>query len=179
MLVRFDATIDDVVDVTMRAQRQSKAIRMWRWQSAITMSLIFGGVLYFLLWQAPLTRLMITVVFTVLLAVFYLATYEDNYRKRVRKLIREQIGSDNPFAVTVELLDQGLSITQRGTTVVYEWPRIERVEETDDALYFYGQGAVCSAVRKRGFESQAMKDVFLTRANEYIQKSRGTNCSTS
>ena len=178
MLVRFDATIDDVVDVSMRTWSHSKAMRRWRLQGVITTGVILGGLAYLLIRQETVIRLAIAVVFAVLGAVFYLATYQDSYRKRARKLVSEQMGSDSLLAVTVELLDKGLVFNQLGTTVISEWSRIDRVEESDDALYFYSQNGGCSAVRKRGFESPTMKDEFLKRANEYIQKSRGPHCST-
>src|ERR1041385_540733 len=179
MVVRFEATVDDVVDVSIRTWSHSKARRSWRLQGVVMTAVILGGLAYLLLRQDIVIRLTIAFVIAALGAAFYLATYEDSYRKRARKLVREQMAGDSRLEVTVELLDKGLVFNQRGTTVIQEWSRIDRVEEADDALYFYGQGGICSAVRKRAFESQAMKDEFLKRANEYIQKSRGSNCSTS
>jgi hypothetical protein len=174
MIVRFDATIDDVVDVAVRSWANSKTMRLWRWQGAAVTGLMLGLPAYFLVPATVRTRLIIGAAVTLLGAAYHLVTYEENFRKRTRKLWKEKFGSDAPFTVTVELLDEGLSFSQTGSRNVLEWARVDRVEETIDALYFFSRDNVCSAVRKRGFETVAMKDEFLNRAQAYIQQFRGT-----
>jgi len=179
MIVRFDATIDDVVDVSMRSWANSKTIRLWRWQGAAVTGVIFAVPAYFLFGETAGARLVIAGAAALIGVAFYFLTYRDTFRKRTRKLCREQIGTDAPFSVTVELLDEGVSFTQMGARVIYEWSRIDRVEESADALYFFSRENACSAVRKRGFESVAMKDEFLKLAETNIQRSRGPLCSKS
>lgn len=178
MIVRFDATIDDLVDVGMRSWANSKTMRQWRWQGAAATGLMLAIPAYFLLAERTGARLMIAGGAALIGVAFYLWTYRDNYRKRLRKLCQEQLGPD-AFTVTVELLDEGIAFSQRGIRSVQQWPRIERVEEEGDALYFVNKDNNCSAVRKRAFESAAMKDEFLRRAENYIQQSRGPHCSKS
>jgi hypothetical protein len=180
MIVRYDATIDDLVDVGMRSWANSKTVRLWRWQAAAGTGLMAAMPAYILLGVISVSagaRLVIALVTGLIGAALYLWSHEENFRKRTRKICREQIGTDAPFAVTVELLESGISFSQLGTRITYEWPRIERVEETEDALYFVSRNNTRSAVRKRGFESVAMKDEFLTLAETYMQRSRGPLCS--
>jgi len=179
MIVRFDTTIDDVVDVSMRSWANSKTMRLWRWQGAAVTGLMFAVPAYFLLGETARARLVITCAAALIGIAFYLWTYRENFRKRTQKLCREQIGTEAPFTVTVELLDEGISFSQMGARVIYEWSRIDRVEESADALYFFSRENMCSAVRKRGFESIAIKDEFLKLAETNIQRSRGPLCSKS
>jgi hypothetical protein len=179
MIVQFEATIDDMVDVSTRSWANSKTMRLWRWQGAAATALMLALPAYFLLGESFGSPLLIACAAAVVGVALYLLTYKENFRKRTRKLCREQLGTDAPFTVTVELLDEGLSFNQMGARVTYEWPRIDRVVETADALYFFTKENACCAVRKRGFESVAIKDEFLKRAEDYIKLSRGPLCSKS
>ena len=179
MIVQFEATIDDVVDVGMRSWANSKTMRLWQWQGAAATALMLALPAYFLLGEIFGSRLLIACAAALVGVALYLLTYKENFRKRTRKLYREQLGTDAPFTVTVELLDEGISFSQMGARVIYEWFRIDRVEESADALYFFSKENTCYAVRKRGFESVAIKDKFLKRAEDYIQLSRGPICSKS
>jgi hypothetical protein len=144
--LEFEATIDDLVDVTVRSFARSKTSRKWRWQG-------------------------------VLVSAFHVATYSRTVKKRVRKLCREQLGAEDTFKVTVELGEEAIALAQMGSRVSYDWAGIERLEETEDALYFYRGHGGCFAVRKRAFDSVATKDEFLKLAEDYIQRSRGPRCS--
>jgi len=179
MIVRFDATLDDVVDVNLRSWATSKTMRLWRWQGAAVTGLMFAVPTYFLLGESVRARFVISCAAALIGIAFYLWTYRENFRKRTRKLCRERIGTDAPVAVTVELLDEGISISQLGARIILEWSRIDRVEESTDALYFFSSDNACSAVRKRGFESIATKDEFLKLAETNIHLSRGPVCSKS
>jgi hypothetical protein len=179
MIVEFEATIDDVVDVSMRSWANSKTMRRWYWQGAAATALMLALPAYFMLGEIFGSRLVVAFAAALAGAALYLLTYKENFRKRTRKLCSEQLGTNAPLKVTVELLDEGISFSQMGARVIHEWSRIDRVEESEDALYFFYRDHACSAVRKRGFESVATKDEFLGRAQAYIQRSRGTLCSKS
>ena len=140
---------------------------------------MFALPAYFLLGETARVRLLMAGAAALIGVAFYFWTYKENFRKRTRKLLREQIGTDAPFTVTVELLDEGISSSQMGARIIFEWSRIDRVEESADALYFFGRENSCSALRKRGFESTALKDEFLKLAENNIQRSRGPLCSKS
>jgi hypothetical protein len=179
MVVQFDATIDDVVDVAMRSSVNSKAMRGWRLQGAAVTSLLAGFPVYLLLPWTPLLRFAIACGCGLVAGAVTLWTANDDRRTSLYKICREQFGTELPFTVTVELLDEGLSFKERGTRVIYGWSLFERLEESDDCLYFFFRDHTCGAVRKRGFESLELKDEFLKQAESYIHRSRGPHCSTS
>ena len=103
-----------------------------------------------------------------LVTVANLAYYKSSYRKRARKLIREQLGTEGPFRIRVELTESGITFEQQETRLIQEWSTFERYEETDDAIYFLKRDRSVMAVRKRAFESKASQDQFLEFARKHM-----------
>lgn|SRR6266545_4896214 len=169
MQVQFDATIDDFVDVTLRSVAGSKALRAWRWEGAITFASLIGLSMYLILPGSTVAKLVAGVLAFVFIIFVSLATYKNSYQKRVRKLAKEQIGTEGPVRVQVELTESGIKFDQLKTQYIYDWSTIERYEETDDAIYFCKRDRSVLAVRKRAFESQESKDQFIEFAKKYLQ----------
>ena len=179
MEIQFDATIDDVVDVALRSSVDSKTTRLWRLQGAGVTALLAGFPVYFFLPGTPLLRSSVACASGLIAGAITLWTGKEDERRRLYKICQEQLGTDAPFRVAVQALEEGLSFNQRGVRVIYAWSQFERLEESEDALYFFFKDHACTAVRKRGFESTEMKDEFLKQAESYIHRSRGPNCSKS
>ena len=175
MEVRFDATIDDVVDVALRSSADSKTTRLWRLQSLAVTALFAGIPVYLLAPGTPLMRL-IGACYSALFFVAVTLLARKEAKRNLYKMFWKQTATDAPFRVTVQPLDEGLSFNQRGVRSIYAWSQFERLEESEDALYFFFKNHGCTAVRKRGFESTEMKDEFLKLAESYIHRSRGPNC---
>src|SRR6266404_7755301 len=74
MIVRFDATIDDVVDVNMRSWANSKTMRLWRWQGAAVTGLMFAVPAYFLFGETAGARLVIAGAAALIGVGYYLWT---------------------------------------------------------------------------------------------------------
>src|SRR6266480_1607732 len=114
MIVQFDATIDDLVDVSMRSSADSKTMRLWRWQGAALTGLLVGFPAYILFTGTTVVRFGIACGAGIVGVALHIWTYRESFRERLHKLVREQIGTDRPFTVTVELLDTGISFRQMG-----------------------------------------------------------------
>jgi hypothetical protein len=170
MQVQFDATIDDVVDVTMRSLAGSKTVRRWRWQGSAILGLLVGVSVYLIQTGSSVRKLVAGVLVFLLITIANLAGYKSSHRKRVRKLLKEQMGGEGPFRVRVELSESGITFDQQQTQQRHDWSSIERYEETDDAIYFVRSDRGVMAVRKRAFESQASKEEFLGFARRHISK---------
>ena len=168
MQVQFDATLDDYVDVVMRSVAGSKTARAWRWRASIIGGLFVGLAVFLILTGSNERRLVAGMLGFLLVTVANLAYYKRSYRKRVRKLIREQMGTEGPFRILVELTESGISFEQQKTRQIHDWSTFERYEETDDAIYFLKRDRSVMAVRKRAFESGANKDQFLEFARKHM-----------
>jgi hypothetical protein len=168
MQVQFDATIDDYVDVVLRSVAGSKAVKAWRWQGSIVAGLLVGLSVFLILTGSIVRKLVAGGLAFLLVTVANLAYYKSSYRKRARKLIREQLGTEGPFRIRVELTESGITFEQQETRLIQEWSTFERYEETDDAIYFLKRDRSVMAVRKRAFESKASQDQFLEFARKHM-----------
>ena len=168
MQVQFDATLDDYVDVLMRSIAVSKAARNWRWKGSIIFGLLVGFSVFLILTGSNVRKLGAGVLAFLLVTVANLAYYKSSYRKRVRKLLKEQMGTEGPFRIQVELTESGISFEQQKMRQIHDWSTLERYEETDDAIYFWKRDRSVMAVRKRAFESRANQDEFLEFARKHM-----------
>jgi hypothetical protein len=112
-------------------------------------------------------------------ACIYSFTDRSTVSRRLRKLCREQIGTDGPVRVQVELTDKGISTKQQNTQIIHEWANVETVQETDDSIYFFMRGGTATAVRKRAFESEEIKREFMGLARQYLQLCGQPSSATS
>jgi hypothetical protein len=168
MIVQFDATIEDFVDVTIRSLKRSETLRTWHWQGVASMALI-GAVSAIALTSGSIAiRSAIAAAAGLAAVALYLWTSPETFKERLGKLCREQLGTDGPVRILAELGDSGVAMSQAGTKTIYDWAIIEGIEETDDAVYFYRSDKGCFAVRKRGFDSEESKNKFVELARDKI-----------
>lgn len=161
MIIQFEATIEDCVDVTIRSLKRLETLRTWHWQGVGSMALI-GGVPAFALASGSMAiRLAISVAAALVAIALYLWTSPYTFKERIEKLCREQFGTGEPGRIQVEINDSGIAIRQVGTETIYDWATIETFEETEAAIYFYTWDKGCFAVRKRGFASVESMNEFI------------------
>ena len=169
MLVQFDATLDDFVDVTTRCLARSKQIRKWRWEGLLTSALIALLAIYALFPGPFAIKMLAGFTGAIFVACIYPFTYRSTVNRRLRKLCREQIGADGPVRVEVELTDKGIWTKQQNTQIIHEWANVEVVQETDDSIDFFMRNGTATVVRKRAFESEETKREFMDLAKQYLQ----------
>lgn len=172
MIVEFDATLDDVVDVSMRSLARSKTVRAWSWQGLLTNALLSAVLMFAILPASFGTRLFFAIVVAFITAGIYLWTYKGRIEKRMRKLCMEQIGPNSPFPVRVELSESNIKVTSQKTEYLHDWSAFAEVEESGDAIYFWKRDGGGFAVRRRGFASESDKDQLLKDARRLVQAAR-------
>src|SRR3954468_622706 len=96
MKVRFDFTLDDMVDVTERATARSRLIRYWRSQSTVVMCCIAAALAYVSAPAAIGWRLFAAAAAIGITAPLYPAGMASARRSRLRQFMRERFGSDGP-----------------------------------------------------------------------------------
>ena len=165
MKVKFDATFEDFVDVCKRSQETS-----WSWSSYLVLVFV---VVAFSASIAGLLHWIFQNWFTTVLAAlggcaggaYSIIKSQD---KLVRDHLKKQVDQNAPIPTEVEVSEMGVSTKCLGHTVVQEWSTIDRIEETDDAIYFRNTfGQYCSA-RKRGFASEDEMREFLSLARSFM-----------
>ena len=75
MRVQFEFTIDDVVDVQIRALRRSRAARAWRWRELVTTSLLTGVLLFALIPEETTGKIIMGVIGLVLGALGFYSVF--------------------------------------------------------------------------------------------------------
>jgi hypothetical protein len=169
MLVQFDATLDDFVDVTTRGLARSKRYRKWRWDGLLTTCLMAWLVIYVLFPGPPAKKMLAGFIVAAVTACIYPFTIRSTVNRRLRKICREQIGTGGPVRVQVEITDKGIWTKQQNTQIIHEWANVEVIQETDDSICFFMRNGSAIAVRKRAFESEETKREFLDLARQYLQ----------
>jgi hypothetical protein len=174
--VQFDATLDDVVDASLRALSRSKAARSWRWADytagVLLTGLGAGLVLYVLVSGELRERLILSGIGAVVAASLYPIFYIWTVKRRLRSYYREQLGSRGPFAVEVEVSASGVSARQEGTTTTFEWAIVDCIEETADSIDFHIKKGGIVVVRERAFGSPELMRQFTATANGLLDQAR-------
>lgn len=167
MLVKFDATLDDFVDATLRSVERSNKSRTLARVYAIACGLIAAtGILAFtpnpLVYRLPLALLALLCGF-----VAYNVLFNPVRPARVRRYLAKKLGSQGPFQIVIELTPGGLIATQLGNQTTYGWPNIVEIVETADSFDFVERHGGYIVVRKRAFPSTDAQLNFLRQAREY------------
>jgi MFS family permease len=162
MKVRFDATLEDFVDVGLRSSGPRRQVYM----VGIAAGLIIGGLIANVAYAIMNSRLLFGIGFAAGFIIFFVTLV----RLPKRNLIifyRKRIGITGPVPYEVEICEAGLTCNGLGMMVISAWKIIENIEETDDAIYFRNKFGLYAAVRKRGFANEEEMKEFLDLAKHY------------
>ena len=152
MKVTFEATIDDFVDISVRSAPRNATYCVNLAFTALLVGAAYAGIgyLFFRTWIAA------AIFFA--LGVVFMLTFNYKIRERkYRQFYQERRLVNGPMKIEAEIGDEGLTFRQDDETITTPWSKIEKIEETADAIYFHKRGNLVSAVRKRGFASEAEK----------------------
>ena len=174
--IKYEATVDDLIDVHERILARSKVARSWQYQGAATTALLGGliaGVLGFIIVGRTVTTGLIGGAFTALIsAIISLTLHRTTVRNRLRNYFREQFGERDSFTYEFEMSEGGIWTKQLSTQNMFEWSHVEEVKETDDAIEFYMYGGSAVFVKRRAFVSPEEQRQFLDIAQGQLNKSR-------
>jgi hypothetical protein len=173
MRVQFEYTSDDLVDVQLRALRNSAAARAWRWHDLAFTSLLSGVLLFAIIPGEITVRLSVGVIGLILAGLLYPKVNESIVKRRLRKLFQENVGSDKVLICEVELSESGVHTKQNGMEIIYTWENVEEVRETEDSVDIRAEKGGLVVVRKRAFSGSAEQQQFIALATKYLsQRSR-------
>jgi len=165
--VKFDFTVDDLVDSSERAVARSGVARSWRWQGMLGSCALSAAVAYVLV---PARPVFAAVVGAAICAAIYPFSIGRSRKRRLQKYFREQFGGEGPFTCEVELTPTGLVTVQSGTRTVRDWSSIVEIQETADSVDFVSKGAGSLIVRNRAFRSAEEHHAFVKLARSYAPK---------
>jgi hypothetical protein len=169
--VKFDFTVDDMVDVAEREVTRSPAVRSWRWQDLLVSCLVSALVAYMVVPGSHTQRLFAAVIGALIAVLITPFTAGRSRKRRLQKYFRERFGGDGPYTCEVELAPEGLVSVQAGMRSVREWPSIEAIVETPNSVDFVTRASGSLVVRNRAFRSAEEHDAFVKLARSYAPNS--------
>jgi hypothetical protein len=167
MRVEFEFTVDDLVDVNLRALDRSKRFRSGQWTNVILSGLLVGLVVFLTLPFSLSGKIASGAVGLAVIVVAHLLFRQRELGRRIRSLYLEKLGAQGPFKCEVELTEEGLITRQRGTEVKYSWAILEEIKETPDSIDFFTRDGGAVVVRDRPFNDSADKGRFFELARQY------------
>jgi hypothetical protein len=169
MRVQFEYTIDDLVDVQVRALKRSAAARAWRRRDLVITSLLSGVLLFVIIPGETASRLIVGAIGLILGALLYPKVNEETVKRRLRKLFQENAGPEKVFICEVELRESGVHISQNALEIIYRWENVKEVQETKDSVDIYAEKGGLVVVRKRAFKGSAEQKDFIELATQYLK----------
>jgi len=163
MTVRFEFTLDDLLDVVDRTQRKQRAHRV-QLVYDLSISLVLAGLGAFVV---IITGRAGQVLPWIYVAGVMLGEYVLNRiwrRARLRSDLRKQVNGDGPFECIVDIDAAGLHIQQFGFTVTHTWSDLAAVDDKRGGIEFVTKGGSITAVRDRAFDTHASRAIFLASA---------------
>jgi hypothetical protein len=167
MRVRFDFTLDDMVDVTERATARSGVIRSLRSQSTVVMCCIAAAIAFLTVPADIGWRLFAAAAAIGITATLYPASMASTRRSRLRQFMRERFGGEGPYTCEVEISPAGLQVSQAGARSIREWATVVSIEDVTAGIEFVSRPGGTLVVRNRAFASPAQRAEFLRLARSY------------
>jgi hypothetical protein len=153
MRVEFNITLDDCVDVELRALARNRVTRLWRWEGSILAGFLGGAALFLFIPESFGVKLAFGALGLIAGVVIFPLFYQRNIERKLRRYYRDQLGPEDSFPVQVQLCPGGLRVKQRGVESTLDWATVEGIEERHDSVDFLILHGRILAVRKRAFSS--------------------------
>jgi hypothetical protein len=173
---RFQATIDELVDLQLRALKGSKVLRRQKilvLSVAVATLFTLSFLLLSLTTDAPvLSRIEGSLLFSGLVGLFGFLAYDAYHRKQMRILLEEQGGKNLSAPVAFEVRPEGLTIKQYRRKWKFAWKAISKSLDKNGDVVFRTTEAkrVFAIVRKRAFASDKELLRFIKLTQKYIDK---------
>jgi hypothetical protein len=177
MRIKYEATLDEIVDVALRSFARVSVARSWLRLDAVVGALACGlvaGVGLFVItwdWEDYTSRLVFATLMGLLgvvLCPFLLASVR---RERFRRYFHELLGGDGPYPFAVELLPEGLQVTQPGSRTILDWSQIEEIEETEHGIEVVVRQVGLQLLPERAFASEGEMKAFASEMRRYRELS--------
>jgi hypothetical protein len=161
VIVRFDATLDEFVDLGIRAWRRNQvALPLWRRDPVIGGG-ITAAVLYLAMGPPLGSRLAVAAIGFVLGAVIFPLFRQWSLRRNSVRSYAEWLGGRPSTSVEVEPRARGLWVAQNDAEILYPWRNIVAVADSTPDVEIHSRYGGLIVVRSRGFPDAAARSAFI------------------
>ena len=166
--IQFETNVDDVVDANDRYCRRARLFQAQRRRGIIGAAVVAAVLAFAIAWIATGSqwRLAIALVALALGGAFwplYGRFYDDGFKRRLRRIVVEQAGEKTSWLCEIELRKEGVWSRGQGVEVLFNWPELTLLEDTDAGILFHFRGGFVMA-RNRAFSAPAQRAQFLETA---------------
>lgn len=176
MLIKSESTIEDKVYAYERIMARSNAARSWQFQGAAASALLGGlttAVVVFILSGGLMpASLIFGGLAAIVSALVTWSIHQNTVKRRLETYIREQFGDRETFPFEIELADVGIITRQLGTQIIFEWPNVEEITETEDRLEIYTRNGGGVFLKKSDFSSADELRQFIKVTQDSLNASR-------
>jgi hypothetical protein len=161
MKVRFEFTIDDLIDVGERSLSVSRVVTKLR-RTAVVVWTVLGGVVAFAILPVSAGwRLVFALTVAGAVALVYPGHRKNEVKKQLRNYWRERLAGDGPFVCEVEVDGTGITTEQLGARSSVPWATVTSIVETADSVDISTEKGGLVVVRNRAFPSAEEKRRFI------------------
>ncbi|MGE5836538.1 MAG: hypothetical protein ACM4AI_18840 [Acidobacteriota bacterium] len=167
MRVRFEATLDEFIDVVVRLSRQQQAaLPFWR-RDPVVGAMLTAAVAYLAAGPPVGTRLIAAGFGLAIGTVIYPLFRRLTVKRYVNRSCRKWLGDRPTAPVELEPRVPGLWVAQNDTEVLYPWRDITTIDDSrpDVEINFRYEGIII--IRARAFPDAATRAAFLDELREY------------
>lgn len=175
MDVQFEATLDELVDVSLRSIETSKTSLSRQRRSHILASLSLGLIAIILIPGSTILKLGIGIAVSLVVAILYPLFYRRALDRNIRETLKEQLHGSSSFTVEVELTEEGIAFHQLGTRITHDWANVKAVSSTAHGVDFTFKGGGIATVRDRAFAAPDQRDQFIERAQAMVRSAVKTD----
>jgi hypothetical protein len=170
VIVRYDVTVPDMIDVMHRANRRRAPRLGWRWKQSMLLSALLTAGFSSVIEDSNAARIFGAATFFVL--AFGAMTYYQQLRvaTTIKRYVVTQIGPSAPFPFEVEITAAGLLTKQLGEETRREWGNVVKITEATGGIEFDFRMGGMVFVRDRAFESPDERLEFLRLARQYAHR---------
>ena len=161
MKVKFEFTIDDLIDVGERSLSASRVVTRLRRTAAVAWALLAGAIAFALVPVSDGWRLAVALAVAAAMALVYPGARKKEAKKQLRRYWRERLTGDGPFLCEVELDEAGITTEQLGARISLPWAAVKSIAETADSVDFAMEKGGLVVVRNRAFPSDDEKRRFV------------------
>jgi len=175
MHVEFERTLDDLIELNLFHMANSPSLQQqFRLRQVLIAFLIFSmllSILFLINNELTLISIILALLGGGVMFIIYPYTYRALYKRRLRAMLSE--GDNKPILgrQVVSISPEGLfSKTQAGESKI-NWPAVNKVVQSDTAVYLYISAANAIAIPKKAFPTGQELQEFLDEVDTYRTQS--------
>jgi hypothetical protein len=170
MVVEFEVTVEETVEVTRRAIARTRTARAVRLRSCLTVAALAGAGTYFMPVGDAEYRAIPAALAAAFGAVFAYLLDGWLIGRRTRAYIREMAGQRDSFPVRIAVMPDGVFTQSIGPDSLSRWENVTAVEVTEGGVDIWAGPLALVAVLRRGFGSDDEMERYVELVERYWKR---------